>query len=447
MNEKVVIIGGGFGGLYAAKRLKHAPVEITLIDRRNHHLFQPLLYQVATGGLSPADIASPLRALLRDQPNARVLQGEVTGFDVTNRRVILSDGYVSYDKLIVAAGAGAQYFGKDEWEDYAPSLKSLEDATEIRRRILKAFEAAERSNDPELIRAWMTFVIVGGGPTGVELAGALAEVARETLKNEFRNINPSDARIILVQSPKRILPTYSETLSEKATAKLQRLGVEIITGARVTTVGHDHVTLSIDGETMDILSRTKLWAAGVSASPLGKALAEATGATIDRSGRIDVEPDMSVAGYPDIFVIGDMANFTHQTGEALPAVAQVAIQQGRYVGELIMRGLSGKTMGAFHYRDRGNMATIGRGAAVAEVGRFKFSGWFAWQIWLAIHLMYQWDVRNRALVFIQWVWNFFTRDRSAMLITNWRQPTVTKRVVVDPMRETATMPQVQGVGE
>jgi NADH dehydrogenase len=447
MNEKVVIIGGGFGGLYAAKRLKHAPVEITLIDRRNHHLFQPLLYQVATGGLSPADIASPLRALLRDQPNARVLQGEVTGFDVAYRRVILSDGYVSYDKLIVAAGAGAQYFGKDEWEDYAPSLKSLEDATEIRRRILTAFEAAERSNDPELIRAWMTFVIVGGGPTGVELAGALAEVARETLKNEFRNINPSDARIILVQSPKRILPTYSETLSEKATEKLQRRGVEIITGARVTNVGHDHVTLSIDGETMDILSRTKLWAAGVSASPLGKALAEATGATIDRSGRIDVEPDMSVAGYPDVFVIGDMANFTHQTGEALPAVAQVAIQQGRYVGELIMRGLSGKTMGAFHYRDRGNMATIGRGAAVAEVGRFKFSGWFAWQIWLAIHLMYQWDVRNRALVFIQWVWNFFTRDRSAMLITNWRQPTVTKRVVVDPMRETATMPQVQGVGE
>jgi NADH dehydrogenase len=422
-------------------------MEITLIDRRNHHLFQPLLYQVATGGLSPADIASPLRALLRDQPNAHVLQGEVTGFDVANRRVILSDGYISYDKLIVAAGAGAQYFGKNEWEDYAPSLKSIEDATEIRRRILTAFEAAERSNDPDLIRAWMTFVIVGGGPTGVELAGALAEVARETLKNEFRSINPSDARIILVQSPKRILPTYSEILSEKATKKLQRLGVEIITGARVTHVGHDDVTLSIDGETMDISSRTKLWAAGVSASPLGKTLAEATGASLDRSGRITVEPDLGVAGYPEIFVIGDMASYTHQTGEALPAVAQVAIQQGRYVGELIAHGLYGKTMGAFHYRDRGSMATIGRGAAVAEVGRFKFSGWIAWQIWLIIHLMYQWDVRNRALVLIQWMWNFFTRDRSAMLITNWRQPTLTKRTVVDPMRETATMPQVQGVGE
>ncbi len=422
MKERVVIIGGGFGGLYAAKRLKNAPVEVILIDRRNHHLFQPLLYQVATGALSAADIATPLRRLLKNQRNAHVLLGEVMDFDVTNRRVLLHDGTVSYDKLIVAAGSGKNYFGNDQWAAQAPGLKTVEDATEIRRRILTAFEAAERTTDPEKVRAWLTFVIIGGGPTGVEMAGALAEIAHETLRNAFHSINPSDTRIILVQSGDRLLPTYPPELSASAAAALERLGVEVRTSLRVTDVQERGVTVSSRDGQEYISSRTVLWTAGVQASPLGKALAEATGAAVDRSGRVIVEPDLSVPGYPDIFVIGDLAHFAHQTGEPLPGVAQVAIQQGRFVGSLIERRLTNQPVPPFRYRDRGNLATIGRGVAVADLNRVRLAGWSAWVIWLFIHLMYQMDVENRVLVFIQWFWNYVTRGRSALLITDRDQP-------------------------
>jgi NADH dehydrogenase len=422
MNERIVIIGGGFGGLYAAKRLKNAPVEVTLIDRRNHHLFQPLLYQVATGALSAADIATPLRTLLKNQRNARVLLGEVTGFDVANRRVILRDGVVDYDKLIVAAGSGKSYFGNDQWMAQAPGLKTIEDATEIRRRILTAFEAAERTTDPAKVRAWLTFVVIGGGPTGVEMAGALAEIARETLQNEFHSINPSDARIILVQSGERILPTYPADLSAQAAAALEKLGVEIRTGLRVTDVQEKGVKVSAREGTEFIPARTLLWTAGVQASPLGKALAEATGAAVDRGGRVIVEPDLSLPGHPDIFVIGDLAHAAGKDGAPLPGVAQVAIQQGRYVAGLIERRLSNKTAAPFRYHDRGNLATIGRGKAVADLGRIRLTGWVAWQIWLFIHLMYLMDVQNQVLVFIQWLWNFVTGGRSALLITDRHEP-------------------------
>lgn len=418
MNEHIVIIGGGFGGLYAASRLKNAPVEVTLIDRRNHHLFQPLLYQVATGTLSPADIATPLRSLLKGQRNARVLLGEVIGFDVANKQVILRDGTVSYDKLIVAAGSGKNYFGNDAWMEKALGLKTIEDATEIRRRILMAFEAAERTTDPDKLRAWLTFVVIGGGPTGVEMAGALAEIAHETLKDEFRSINPSDARIILVQSGSRILPTYPPELSAKAVAALEQMGVEVLTGRRVTDVQERGVILISDDGEEHIAARTILWTAGVQASPLGKSLAKATGAEVDRGGRVIVEPDLSVPGHPDIFVIGDLGHYAHQTGEPLPGVAQVAIQQGRYVADLIKRQLAGRRVLPFRYKDRGSLATIGRGKAIADLGRVRLTGWLAWEIWLYIHLMYQIDVENRVLVFVQWFWNFVTRRRSALLITD-----------------------------
>jgi NADH dehydrogenase len=417
MKKHVVIIGGGFGGQQAASRLKHANVDVTLIDRRNHHLFQPLLYQVATGALSPADIATPLRSLFKHQKNVRVLLGEVTDLDVERRRVILRDGVIDYDKLIVAAGAGSSYFGKDQWERFAPSLKSIEDATEIRRRILGAFEAAERESDPEAARAWLTFVIIGGGPTGVEMAGALAEVAYDSMKHDFRSINPADARVILVQSRDRVLPTFDPYLSAQAAASLQRLGVEVRTGGRVTNVDSSGITLSAGDEQEFIPARTVLWTAGVAASPLGKVLSEAAGVELDNGGRVIVQPDLSLPGHPDIFVIGDLAHVKQPSGEALPGVAQVAIQEGRYVGDLIARRLRGRDLPPFRYHDRGNMATIGRGAAVAEIGRLRLSGWLAWPIWLVIHLMYQADVENRVLVLIQWLWNYVTRKRSALLIT------------------------------
>ena len=445
MNESIVIIGGGFGGLYAAKRLKNAPVEVTLIDRRNHHLFQPLLYQVATGALSPADIATPLRALLKNQRNAHFLLGEAIDFDVANKQVILRDGVVGYDKLIVAAGSGMNYFGNAQWKMQAPGLKSIEDATEIRRRILMAFEAAERTNNREKVRAWLTFVVIGGGPTGVEMAGALAEIAHETLQHEFSSINPSDARIVLVQSGERILPTYPPDLSTKAAAALERLGVEVRTGLRVTDVGERGVTVSSPDGTEFVPARTVLWTAGVQASPLGKALAEATGAVVDRGGRVVVNSDLSLPGHPDIFVVGDLAHFEHQTGEPLPGVAQVAIQQGRYVGDLIARRAAGGQTPPFAYRDLGNMATIGRGKAVADLGRVRLTGWLAWQIWMFIHLMYQMDVENRVLVFIQWLWNFVTRGRSALLITE-RDQLVTEsqtRVGLKVVTSTGTFLRVQ----
>ncbi|HSV21364.1 MAG TPA: NAD(P)/FAD-dependent oxidoreductase [Candidatus Nanoarchaeia archaeon] len=415
--HRVVIIGGGFGGLSAARQLKHAPVEVTLLDRCNYHLFQPLLYQVATGALSPANIAAPLRHVLKNQKNAKVLLAEATHIDAANRRVILSDGAVEYDTLIVATGASHQYFGHNEWEQFAPGLKTIEDATDMRSRILLAFEAAEREADPEKLHAWMTFVIVGAGPTGAELAGALGEIANDTLRHDFRNINPSEARIILVEGADRVLPTYPEKLSTAAQEMLARLGVIVRTGAMVIDIAHGSVTIREGDRTEKIPTRTVLWAAGVLASPLSRILATEAGANLDKAGRVVVEPDLTIAGHPDIFVIGDLANFSHQGGKPLPGVAQPAIQAGHYVGTTIERRLRGEKIKPFHYVDKGNLATIGRAAAVADLNWLRLSGWPAWMIWIFIHLLYIVQFQNRLLVLLQWAWLYITYDRSARLIT------------------------------
>ncbi|MFI5366748.1 MAG: NAD(P)/FAD-dependent oxidoreductase [Candidatus Binatia bacterium] len=414
----VVIIGGGFGGLYAAQALKRAPVQVTLVDRRNFHLFQPLLYQVATGALSPANIAAPLRAILKRQKNTDVLLAEVTDIDVAGRRVILSDGAVGYDTLIVAAGVRHHYFGNEQWAALAPGLKTIEDATEIRRRILLAFEAAEREPDPNLRCAWLTFVIVGAGPTGLELAGALGEIAMHTLREDFRAINPAEARIILVEAADRVLPPYPPVLSAKAARAVGRLGVSVQTGATITAIDTDGVTVRTGVCEERIPTRTVLWAAGVQASPLGGILQERAGATVDRAGRVIVEPDLSVAGHPEIFVIGDLAHFEHRTGSPLPGVAPVAMQQGRYVAAVIQQRLQRERTTPFRYHDRGSMATIGRGVAVADLfGRWRFNGVLAWLAWLFIHLMYLVEFDNRLLVLMQWAWNYLTWNRGARLIT------------------------------
>jgi NADH dehydrogenase len=415
--HKVVIIGGGFGGLTAAQKLKHAPVEVTLVDRCNYHLFQPLLYQVATGSLSPANVAGPLRQVLHKQKNTKVLLGEAIHIDAPRRRVILSDGSLDYDTLIVAAGATHQYFGHDEWEQFAPGLKNIDDATDMRRRILLAFEAAEREQNPEKLQAWMTFVIVGAGPTGAELAGALGEIAHDTLRHDFRDIDPSRTRIVLVEGTDRPLPTYPPKLSEAARKMLVRLGVTVRTGAMVTDIRADGVTIREGDRTENIPTRTVLWAAGVLASPLGRILSEEAGAKLDKAGRVIVEPDMTVAGHPEIFVIGDLANFSHQTGKPLPGVAQPAIQQGNYVAKSIRARFRGEILPPFHYFDKGNLATIGRGAAVADLNWLKLSGWPAWLIWVFIHLLYIIQFQNRLLVMMQWAWLYLTFDRSARLIT------------------------------
>jgi NADH dehydrogenase len=414
---RIVIIGGGFGGLYAATSLRRVPAQVTLIDRRNFHLFQPLLYQVATGALSPANIAAPLRDILKRQKNTTVLLAEAEDIDVANHRVILSDGELPYDTLIVAVGVRHHYFGHDEWEGDAPGLKTIEDATEIRRRVLLAFEAAERATDPAEIQKWLTFVVIGGGPTGVELAGALGEIANYTLKNNFRHIDPAQARIILLEGTDRILPTYPPELSARAAESLRNLGAMVRTGTMVTNVESDAVTVRTGDQTERIEAHTVLWSASVQGSPLGRKLAEATGAELDRSGRLMVQADLTLPNNPEIFVIGDLANYPHQTGQPLPGVAQVAMQQGHYAARLIQARLQGKTPPSFHYRDYGNMATIGRAAAVADLGRLKFSGFIGWTIWLFIHLLYIVQFQSRVLVLIQWGWNYFTRNRAARLIT------------------------------
>ncbi len=415
--HKVVIIGGGFGGLSAAQILKNAPVQVTLVDRHNYHLFQPLLYQVATGSLSPANVAGPLRQVLHKQKNAQVLLGEAVHIDAAKRRVILSDGALDFDSLIVATGATHQYFGHDEWEQFAPGLKNLDDATAMRRRILLAFEAAERERNPEKLRAWMTFVIVGAGPTGAELAGALGEIAHDTLRHDFRAIDPSQTRIILVEGTDRALPSYPPKLSEAARKMLVRLGVTVRTGAMVTDVRADGVTIRVSDHDEIIPTRTVLWAAGVLASPLGVILSQEAGAKLDRAQRVIVEPDMSIAGHPGIFVIGDLSNFSHQTGQPLPGVAQPAIQQGSYVANVIRARLHGQKLPPFHYVDKGNLATIGRGAAVADLNWLQLSGWPAWLIWVLVHLLNIIQFQNRLLVMLQWAWLYLTFDRSARLIT------------------------------
>ena len=415
--HRVVVIGGGFAGLHVAKGLRRAAADVTLIDRRNFHLFQPLLYQVATGGLSPANIAAPLRAVLGRQRNCQVLLGDVVGFDLGRRVVQLADGEMQYDSLVVAAGAGHSYFSHPEWEPLAPGLKTIEDATEIRRRILTAFEAAERTEDLQELRSWLNFVIVGAGPTGVELAGALAEIARHSLKKDFRRINPSDAHILLVEAGERVLPSYPLDLSEKAQASLEKLGVTVRTHTHVDeiTKAGVHLKTKTDGEFLP--ARTVLWAAGVQASPLAKALAAAAGTKTDRAGRIVVQRDLSVPGHPEVFVLGDMASYQGDDGKPLPGVAPVAISQGKFVAKLIDRRLRGRRLPEYRYRHWGDLATIGRSAAVAEFGRLHFSGFLAWIMWLFIHLMNIVSFRNRLLVLVQWSWSYFSYDRSARLIT------------------------------
>jgi NADH dehydrogenase len=417
--HRVVIVGGGFGGLQAAYGLRDASLAVTLVDRRNYYLFQPLLYQVATGGLSPANISAPLRTLLRRRKNVDVVMGEVTDIDVPGRRVKLADGSAfPYDTLIVATGARNHYFGHPEWAERAPALKTVEDATAIRSRILRAFEEAEREPDPERRRAWLTFVLVGGGPTGVELAGQIGELSRHTLRHEFRHIHPEDATVLLIEGADRILTAFPPVLSAKAVHSLHQLGAKVLTDAVVTDIGEDWVQLKRPGGEERLSARTVIWTAGVKASSLGQKLAAATGVSLDRAGRVMVQPDLTIPGHPEIFVLGDLANFAHQGGKPLPGVAPVAMQQGRYAADLIRAHVQGRgPLPAFHYRDKGNLATIGRHAAVADLGWVRFSGYFAWLAWLFIHILYLVQFQNRLLVLMQWAWNYLTRNRSARLIT------------------------------
>jgi len=413
--KRLVIVGGGFAGINAARSLKkRSDLEITLVDRQNHHLFQPLLYQVAMAGLSPADIAAPIRHMLSAQRNCRVVQGEVTGVDFDQSLVKTDFGELPYDYLVLACGARHSYFGRDEWEEHAPGLKSLEQATEIRRRVLTAFETAERTTDLEEQRRQLTFVVVGGGPTGVELAGAIGEMSRFTLAKDFRRIDASSARIVLIEAGPRILPMFPENLTAKGARHLEHLGVQVWTNAKVTSVTADGV--EIGGER--IRAATVLWAAGVVGAPIGKVL----GLVMDRSGRIVVEPDLSVPGKPNVFVAGDQASFTHQTGAPLPGVAPVAMQAGRHLAKNIERDLAGKPREPFRYVDKGQMATIGRSRAVAQSGRLQLSGFMAWIMWLVVHIYYLTGFKNRLLVVISWAWSYLTFNRGARLIVrrDWR---------------------------
>ncbi|MBK7140609.1 MAG: NAD(P)/FAD-dependent oxidoreductase [bacterium] len=414
----VVIIGGGFGGLNAVRALKRADVDVTLIDRRNFHLFQPLLYQVATGGLSPADVASPLRSILKNQKNVTILLGEVTTVDINNRIVELADKEtIPYDSLIIGAGVRHHYFGHEEWSQAAPGLKSIEDALDIRTRIFLAFETAERETDPVVRCEWMTFVLAGGGPTGVELAGALAEIANETLSKDFRRINPRDAKIILVEGNDRVLTSYPETLSAKARRSLERLGVDVRTSTLVTKVDDRGVEIKHGEQITRINARTVLWAAGVRATFDSEALVGGNRSLLDKAGRILVDPHLNIPGHEDIYVIGDLASFTHQTGEPLPGVAAVAMQQGTYASKAVVARLQGEQLRPFHYSFPGDMATIGRNAAVADIKGFRFSGMFAWLMWVFLHLMKLVEFDNRLLVFVQWLWYYVTHNRGARLIT------------------------------
>jgi len=416
MTHRVVIIGGGFGGLAAAKALARHDVEITMIDRRNVHVFQPLLYQVATGGLSPAEIASPLRAILRRRRNVKVLLTEATGFDVDLHVVATTDGELEYDSLIVAAGVRNSYFGNDAWAAAAPSLKTIEDALEIRRRVLLAFERAELATSEEERKAWLTFVVIGAGPTGVELAGALSELARDTLRNDFRSIDPRSTRIVLIEGMNRTLPPFPARLSERCQHHLERMGVDVQLNTRVTAVDEDGIELDAKGGQERLGSRTVLWAAGVQAETLSGVLSESTACPVDKQGRVIVEPDLSVPGFPDVFVVGDMAHVV-QKDAPLPGIAPVAMQQGRYVAKSIRDRLRGRPTKPFRYQNRGQLATIGRNAAVADLGpRFRFSGYPAWLLWLFVHLMYLVEFHNRLLVLFQWAWHYVTWNRGARLI-------------------------------
>jgi NADH dehydrogenase len=416
---RVVIIGGGFGGLSAALHLKSQLVDVTLVDRRNYHLFQPLLYQVATGSLSPGEIAAPLRSVLSKHKNARVWLGTVVNVDPESKLVFLEDGaIVPYDSLIIATGSQTSYFGHDDWRPWAAGLKTIEEATTIRHKVLYAFEVAERVTDPLQRRAWLTFVIVGAGPTGVELAGAIGEIARQTLKADFRSINLQETRIILLNGAPRVLMSFPEDLAEKATGSLRRLGVEVKCCAMVQHVDKDGLTFESDGRTDSIAARTVIWAGGVTASPLGKTLATRTKADVDKGGRVKVKADMTIPNYPDIYVIGDLASATDASGRALPGLAQVAMQGGRYAAESILRKVKElPELPPFHYFDKGTLAVIGRAAAVADVFGAHTSGLLAWLVWALIHLMYLVTFQSRILVFVQWAVQDLTFNRGARLIT------------------------------
>ena len=413
----VVIIGGGFAGLYAAKDLGNAPVRVTLVDRRNHHLFQPMLYQVATAGLNPADIASPIRSVLREQKNTEVLLAEATAVDVGERRVLFGDGAsMDYDYLIVATGARHSYFGHDNWEPLAPGLKSLEDALEIRRRVLLAFELAERERDPVRRHAYLTFVVVGGGPTGVEMAGAVAEIRRYALRRDFRHIDPGEATVMLLEGGPRLLPSYPESLGGEAKRELRRLGVEVRTETMVTDIRPG----SVSAAGWTIPTQTVVWAAGNTASPLLKSL----GAPLDRAGRALVEPDCSIPGHPEVFVLGDAAAYEHQEGGTLPGICPVAIQMGHYTARIIQGDLAGRPRRAFRYWDKGQLAVIGRGQAVADIWKLRFGGLLAWLIWIFVHIFFLIGFRNRVLVLFQWAWSYLTYSRGARIITEEIHPRV-----------------------
>ena len=423
--HRVTIVGGGFGGLYAAKRLgRDERIDLTLVDRRNHHVFQPLLYQVATGALAPGEIAQPLRSILRRHHNATVLLGEAVGLDADRRAVLMSDGGpIEYDTLVVATGARHSFFGHDEWARYAQGLKSIDDALEVRRRILIAFEAAEREAVPELRREWMTFLVVGGGPTGVELAGALGEIANDTLKRDFRSINSPDARIILVEAMDRVLPNYPAGRSRSAARQLGHLGVTVRTGTRVTDIGEHAVTVepAAGGTAERIPARTVLWAAGVQASSFARAVAAATGAETDRAGRIKVAPDLTIPNHPEVFVIGDAAIQPWKPDRTVPGVAQGGIQGGKHAARAILARLDGRPIPAFRFSNRGDVAVIGRLSGVTDIpwlGPFGQAGGFlAWVLWLGIHISYLIGFANRIVVLTRWSWSFFTHGRGSRLIT------------------------------
>ena len=413
--KHVVIIGGGFGGISAARELKRAPIRLTMVDRRNHHLFQPLLYQVATAALNPSDIASPIRRILRRQRNASVILGEASSIDTRRKIVQLLDGEVAYDYLIVASGATHSYFGHDEWLEPAPGLKTLEDAVEIRRRVLVAYEAAEREIDPAEVANWMTFVIIGAGPTGVEMAGALAEISQRVLERDFRRIDPGKARIVLIEAGPKVLPAMSPESSVSARRQLERLGVEVITDSPVTLVDDRGVTHG----GIRLESRTVIWAAGVAASPLGKALG--ADVKLDRAGRVIVNQDLSVPGTDDVFVIGDLASISSD-GKLVPGLSPAAMQEGRHAAKNVVRLIRGEPTLPFHYRDKGTLATIGKAAAVGDIGRLHVSGLVAWLMWLFVHIFFLIGFRNRFIVIVEWAWTYLRNDRGSRLITGDVEP-------------------------
>ncbi len=438
---RVVVLGSGFAGLKAVRTLRRAKVHVTVIDRSNHHLFQPLLYQVATAALNPADIASPIRRIFRGYKNVDVLLAEAESIDVPNKRVILDEGEISYDFLILGTGVGHSYFGHDDWQRFAPGLKSIDDALEIRRRVLSAFEAAEREPVESQRQAWLTFVIIGAGPTGVELAGTLAEVARKTLARDFRRIDPRQARILLLEGTKHVLPSYDESLSESARRQLEALGVEVQTNTLAKGIDASGVDLD-EGR---IEAHTVIWAAGLAASPLSKSL----GAELDRSGRVKVDPELSILGRDDVYVVGDLMAF-EQDGQPVPGVAPAAIQAGHHAAKNILRTLQQKPRKPFHYVDKGMLATIGRASAVANLRGWKFSGVPAWLLWLFVHIFFLVGFRNRLLVLIQWAYSYWTYDRGARLITHrWTgmlpdDPSETNTPVQVPKRTTAVSESKEG---